>query len=56
LSIVVTCREGPVASRARSVETVIVGAGQAGHVVSQLLSTAGREHVLLDRRSTLGGS
>jgi putative flavoprotein involved in K+ transport len=45
-----------VASRARSVETVIVGAGQAGLVVSQLLSTAGREHVLLDRRSTLGGS
>ena len=42
-------------SRARTVETVVVGAGQAGLVVSQLLSTAGREHVLLDRRATLGG-
>jgi putative flavoprotein involved in K+ transport len=39
----------------RSVETVIVGAGQAGLVVSRLLSSAGREHVLLERRPTLGG-
>lgn len=39
----------------RSVETVVVGAGQAGLVMSALLSRAGREHVLLDRRSTLGG-
>jgi putative flavoprotein involved in K+ transport len=39
----------------RSVETAVVGAGQAGLVVSSLLSQAGREHVLLDRRSTLGG-
>jgi putative flavoprotein involved in K+ transport len=55
LSIVEECREGPVVSRARSVETVIVGAGQAGLVVSRLLSDAGAEHVLLDRRATLGG-
>lgn len=41
---------------ARSVDTVIVGAGQAGLVMSRLLSDAGREHVVLDRRSTLGGA
>lgn len=39
----------------RSVETVVVGAGHAGLLMSQLLSMAGREHLLLDRRSTLGG-
>src|SRR5262245_25134034 len=41
--------------RARAVETVIVGAGQAGLAVSDLLSQAAREHVLLERRTTLGG-
>ena len=40
----------------RSVETVVVGAGQAGLVLSRLLSQAGREHVVLDRRSSLGGA
>lgn len=39
----------------RTVDTVIVGAGQAGLVMSQLLGAAGREHVVLDRRATLGG-
>jgi len=39
----------------RSVEIVIVGAGHAGLVMSQLLSAASREHVLLERRPTLGG-
>lgn len=39
----------------RSVETVIVGAGQAGLVMSALLSQAGREHMVVDRRSSLGG-
>ena len=39
----------------RSIETVVVGAGHAGLIVSRLLGQAGREHVLLDRRSTLGG-
>jgi putative flavoprotein involved in K+ transport len=42
-------------SGVRSVETVVVGAGQAGLVMSQLLRHAGREHVLLDRRPALGG-
>ena len=41
--------------RAREVETVVVGAGQAGLVMSSFLREAGREHVLLDRRTTLGG-
>lgn len=43
------------AGRPRAVETVVVGAGQAGLVMSRLLSTAGREHVVLDRRTSLGG-
>lgn len=40
---------------ARSVETVVVGAGQAGLVMSWHLQQAGREHVVLDRRTALGG-
>jgi putative flavoprotein involved in K+ transport len=39
----------------RTVETVVVGAGHAGLVMSRLLSDAGGEHVVLDRRSTPGG-
>jgi putative flavoprotein involved in K+ transport len=39
----------------RSVETVVVGAGQAGLIMSWHLQRAGREHVVLDRRETLGG-
>jgi len=41
--------------RPRSVETVVLGAGQAGLVMSSLLRRAGREHVVLDRRTALGG-
>ncbi len=37
------------------VETVVVGAGQAGLTMSWHLQRAGRDHVLLERRSTLGG-
>ncbi len=40
---------------ARAVETVVVGAGQAGLLMSWHLRQAGREHVVLDRRSTPGG-
>ncbi len=43
------------ASRPTSVETVVVGAGQAGLLVSSLLRERGREHLVLDRRPTLGG-
>lgn len=42
-------------SRPSRVETVIVGAGQAGLTMSWFLREAGREHVLLERRATLGG-
>ena len=42
-------------SASRYIETVVVGAGQAGLVMSQLLTQAGREHVVLERRATLGG-
>lgn len=37
------------------VDTVIVGAGQSGLAMSHLLGQAGRDHVVLDRRATLGG-
>ncbi len=40
---------------ARAVETVVIGGGQAGLAMSHLLRQAGREHVVLERRSTLGG-
>ena len=39
----------------RKTETVIVGAGQAGLTMSWWLQQAGREHVVLERRSRLGG-
>lgn len=39
----------------RSIDTVVIGAGQAGLIMSRLLSEAGREHVVLERRATLGG-
>ena len=39
----------------RAVHTAVIGAGQAGIVMSTFLQAAGREHVLLDRRETLGG-
>lgn len=38
-----------------SVDTVVVGAGQAGLTLSRLLGQAGRDHIVLERRSTLGG-
>jgi putative flavoprotein involved in K+ transport len=39
----------------KTVETVVVGAGQAGLTMSWFLRDAGRDHLLLDRRATLGG-
>jgi putative flavoprotein involved in K+ transport len=36
-------------------ETVVVGAGHAGLIMSALLTDANRDHVLLERRPTLGG-
>lgn len=43
------------ASGTRSVDVAVVGAGQAGLIMSWHLSKAGREHVVLERRPTLGG-
>jgi len=39
----------------RAIETVIVGAGQAGLTMSAHLRQAGREHLILERHETLGG-
>jgi len=39
----------------RAAETVVIGAGQSGLMLSWLLRQAGREHVVLDRRPRLGG-
>jgi putative flavoprotein involved in K+ transport len=38
-----------------AIHTVVVGAGQAGLIASSHLRRAGREHVVLERRDTLGG-
>ena len=40
----------------RSIETVVIGAGHAGLLMSWHLQQAGRDHVVLDRREVLGGS
>lgn len=39
----------------RSIDTVVIGAGQAGLIMSWHLQDVGRPHVVLDRRETLGG-
>ena len=39
----------------RSIDTIVIGAGQAGLVMSWHLRQAGRNHIVLDRRATLGG-
>lgn len=39
----------------RSIDTVVIGAGQAGLIMSWNLQAAGRDHVVLERRETLGG-
>jgi putative flavoprotein involved in K+ transport len=39
----------------RAIDTVVIGAGHAGLVMSNRLQDAGREHVVLERRETLGG-
>ena len=44
-----------VVSLPRGVETVVIGAGQAGLTMSWILQQGGRDHVVLDRRPTLGG-
>ena len=39
----------------RSIDTLVIGAGHAGLMMSWYLQAAGRDHVLVDRRETLGG-
>jgi putative flavoprotein involved in K+ transport len=38
-----------------SIHTVVIGAGHAGLIMSRLLRHAGREHVVIERRASLGG-
>jgi cation diffusion facilitator CzcD-associated flavoprotein CzcO len=38
-----------------SVDVLIVGAGHAGLGMSALMTAAGREHLVVDRRERLGG-
>jgi putative flavoprotein involved in K+ transport len=38
------------------ISTVVVGAGHAGLTMSRYLTLAGRDHLVLERRPTLGGS
>lgn len=38
-----------------TIDTVVIGAGQAGVAMSRLIRQAGRDHVVLERRPTLGG-
>ncbi len=37
------------------IETVVVGSGHAGLAMSWYLGQAGRDHVVLERRTSLGG-
>ena len=46
----------PPAASAREVDTVVIGAGQAGLATSYWLGQAGVEHALLERRPELGGA
>jgi putative flavoprotein involved in K+ transport len=39
----------------RKVETAVIGAGQAGLTMSSYLAQADRDHVVIERRPTLGG-
>ncbi len=39
----------------RRLPAIVVGAGQAGLAVSRLLTLAGRDHLVLERRASLGG-
>jgi putative flavoprotein involved in K+ transport len=41
--------------RCMTTDVLVVGAGHSGLAMSSLLTDAGREHVVVDRRATLGG-
>ncbi len=40
----------------RRMPAIVIGAGQAGLAMSRLLTLAGRDHLVIERRTTLGGS
>lgn len=42
--------------RSEAVDVLVVGAGHAGLAMSGLLTQAGREHIVVERRTRLGGS
>ncbi|MFE4541611.1 flavin-containing monooxygenase [Arthrobacter sp. NPDC056727] len=46
----------PSAASAREVDTLVIGAGQAGLATSYWLGRAGVDHLLLERRPELGGA
>ncbi len=48
--------KGPTMNLPSKIETVVVGGGQAGLAMSSYLGQAGRDHHVLERRATLGGS
>src|SRR6476619_4141386 len=37
------------------IDTAVIGAGQSGLAMSRLLTLGGRDHVVLERRTALGG-
>jgi putative flavoprotein involved in K+ transport len=39
----------------RQIDTIVVGAGQAGLTMSWFLRQSGRDHLLVERRARLGG-
>ena len=47
---------GRVSSQVDAVDVLVVGAGHAGLAMSGFLTHAGREHLVLERRDTLGGA
>jgi putative flavoprotein involved in K+ transport len=50
-----TSRNGSRSSQSSRVDVVVIGAGHAGLALSGLLTHEGREHVVVERRETLGG-
>ena len=44
------------AENIESIDTLVIGAGQAGLATSYWLTQAGVDHMVLDRREQLGGA
>jgi putative flavoprotein involved in K+ transport len=54
-TLMVDSSRSQVAERPEAVDTVVIGAGQAGLSMSWTLTRSGREHIVLDARDRLGG-